>query len=388
MLLLTSCADSNSADIHVENRYIDNCYTYMSLRKDDDTGAVLNRFNINTGEVTVLCPDPLCQHGNDCIFSTVDRFYVYDNILILPFDYHYDDASQEAWWEAVRYDFVTNETKIFMNYGLSGRAMTDFSIVDGCLWGKYLMYESDDPRDKPTDGYRIYKYDIIADELEYMDDFVDIPVFVYDGRYYFFTDVSIYSTDLNGNDKIGTEIPALIWTPVQFDLSEMDSGYLNYIGYDHDPGSNIRYSVRINLLTGEYSLFELPKFITVKIYDGFLYYVPVCEEYYLGHDDFHNKDIVNNTDGKLMRLPLAGGEPETVIDLGSEYCFNYGSILDADGRLIIDYGGFDTHEMYELTTWYETGGGKIVYDTVSGEYTVYPRSWNKPVGLLMEQNIF
>jgi hypothetical protein len=365
---------------------------YMSLRKDDGIGAVLNRFNINTGEVTVLCPDPLCEHRNDCIFSTVNRFYVFKNILILPFDYHFDEATQERWYEAVRYDFVTNETKVFLNYGLSGRTMSDFSIVDGYLWGKYLMYEADNPYDKPTEGYRTYRYDIIADELEYMDDFVDIPTFIYDNRYYFINDIMIYSTDLSGNDKIETDIPVPIWTPAQLDMSEMDNGYLYYIGYGSDPDSDIRieYIIRINLLTGEYSQFQLPQLWNFRIYDGFLYYIPVYDEYqyYLGHDDFKNKDIVNNTGGKLMRIPLSGGEPETVIDLGDEYLPSYSAIIEVDGKLIVDYGGFDTHEMFGVMTWYKSGGGKIVYDTVSGEYAVYPRTWNRPGGFLDEQNVF
>ncbi|MGI6744532.1 MAG: hypothetical protein ACOX4O_12870 [Eubacteriales bacterium] len=393
LLVLTSCVNSESAAASSENRYLDNCYMYMSLRKDDGIGAVLNRFNINTGEVTVLCPDPLCEHGNDCIFSTVNEFYVFDNILILPFDYHFDEATQEAWYEAVRYDFVTNEAKVFLKYGSPGAAMSEFSIVDGYLWGKYLLYEVDGPNYKPIGDYRTYRYNIIADELEYMDNFVDIPTFIYDDRYYFINDIMIYSTDLSGNDKIETDLPFCTGKHFAlFDLSEMDNGYLYYFGYDSDSDSDIRieYIIKINLLTGEYSQFELPQLQNPKMYDGFLYYVPICDEYqyYLGHDDFQNKDIVNNTGGKLMRIPLSGGEPEILIDLGDEYLPSHNAIIEVDGKLIIGYGGFDTHEMFGVMTWYGTGGGKIVYDTVSGKYAVYPRTWNRPNGFLDEQNVF
>jgi hypothetical protein len=97
---------------------------------------------------------------------------------------------------------------------------------------------------------------------------------------------------------------------------------------------------------------------------------------------------VNNTGGKLMRIPLSGGEPEILIDLGDEYLPSHNAIIEVDGKLIIGYGGFDTHEMFGVMTWYGTGGGKIVYDTVSGKYAVYPRTWNRPNGFLDEQNVF
>ena len=37
-------------------------YTYMILKNSDAIGTILCRFDIDTGIVTPICTDPLCQH--------------------------------------------------------------------------------------------------------------------------------------------------------------------------------------------------------------------------------------------------------------------------------------------------------------------------------------
>lgn len=386
MLLLTSCADSNSVDIHDENRYLDNCYTYMYLRNDDDEGNVIYRFNINTGEVTCVCPDPLCDHDiNECVFASGSSFYVYDNNVIIPFRFVYDFETGSSWCEAEKYDLVSHKIETFYNYGHANRAYTAFSFIDGFMYGRHIL-DNTDKQTGALDGEDvIFRYDIFTDEIEYIDCFDEIPAFTYDGRYYFINELPFYSTDAVGKNRTTYDLPYLLYKPAGIDTSNLQSGFFSYIGNDKD---GIFHTVKVDIDTGEYSAFELTRIRTAKIYKDFVYYIPVTDEYVMGFDEFNNKDIVNNTGGRLMRVPLSGGEPETVFDLGNEYFFSIVTILDVDGRLVIDYGGFDEHEMYHIQTWFETGGGKVVYDTATGEYTVFPRTWNKPIGMLYEQNIF
>ena len=49
-----------------------------------------------------------------------------------------------------------------------------------------------------------------------------------------------------------------------------------------------------------------------------------------------------------------------------------------DRRIILDYGAIVTDQMWKVDTWNEKGGGKVVIDTVTDEYTVFERTWNLP----------
>ena len=390
-LAITSCSGSNMSKISGENNYLDNCYTYMRLAGDDGVGAVINRFNVRTGEVTCVCPDPLCDHLS-CIFGVLtDLYYIYNNYIILPFHVRYDQDTGKQWTEAVKYDLMTGATDVFYDYGstMGGtNAYADFSFIDGYMWGRYIIDNTGSDSRVLTGKNVIFRYDISLGVIEYMDGFEDIPTFYLNGRYYFTNELPAYSTDINGKNKITYDFRCEILTESGIIISEEDDVFI-FEGYKRGGLYPKYYIVKVNASTGEFSTREMPNRRVSKLYNGYYYYVPYTEEDYLmGHDELQNKDVMNNTGGKLMRVPLDGGEPETVFDLGNEYYFDIVCILAADNKLVIDYGGFVEHSMYHVQTWNNTGGGKVVYDTATGEFKVYPRTWNIPNGLLSEQNIF
>ena len=83
MLLLAACAPRVSPAVDVSALYF-----YLPVTVDQPNGStqVLHRFNLTTGRLTPLCPDPVCAHDDACPFAGL-RNYAVDGSTIW-FDRH------------------------------------------------------------------------------------------------------------------------------------------------------------------------------------------------------------------------------------------------------------------------------------------------------------
>ena len=340
-------------------------YVYMNLMKDDNIGYTVYRFNIDTGKVTTLCPDPLCTH-HDCIFKYGLNSFVSGNKIIFP-HCHY----AESGWKLLAYDLQTGKSEVWYEYNEDFNGLDiDEYITDGYYYCRYTGFYSDNGgKDKEYDENSVmYRVKLATGKVEVIDYLDDVPQACRDGRFWYGKNM-LWSTDLEGGDR--REIN--VGFPCDADFGMLDSGII----VCHGIGADSKKLAFVNASTDEFSVTVLEKSIfTMAVCDNqvfFMFDEPDPE--FLGHDNKQNSDVYNRSGGKLWHL-TPGGEPELFIDFGGDISLCR-EITPVAGKIVIDYGAFVSDPYWGITTWNNRAGGKIVVDP-DGTYTIFERSWNLP----------
>jgi len=175
--------------------------------------TTLLRMNLRTGNITTLCPDPLCDHNSsDCPFAgNITSFFIDDQTVFYRRSYNeYDSQSKkhDRKRQLCIYDMknmkltVLKEEEIISqrSYGETKQCLYD-SINKQYYYNDYVYDEKNDDYSWAT-----YRMDITTGkETVFMknssSDITERFLFLLDDRIYFTDTFQIYSTDLNLQDK-------------------------------------------------------------------------------------------------------------------------------------------------------------------------------------------
>jgi hypothetical protein len=200
-----------------EVKYFDGCIYFFNGNSygRQENHATLYRFNIMTGNITTVCPDPLCAHNTpDCPFYAMDPdYYVYKNKIYYGRTFYFDIDFKDLGFSSDFVSFDISESKLKQYYSSED--------ISGALIGSELY----------VDKYRFY-YDAIVDtkintvnttinRMNLEDGSIDVLkvnssfkigsndstnfgdkfLFAIGQRIYFTDGMEIYSTDFNMNDR-------------------------------------------------------------------------------------------------------------------------------------------------------------------------------------------
>ena len=121
-VLLCGCNTRVKPQIDISEKYY---YMTSLVSFSNGTGNTLFRFNVENGSMTTLCPDPLCDHGEECPFFGVINYSVDGNII--RFDRNYYDSDGEFVTAICEYDISEGKPRVLKKYKELG-----IKIVGGC----------------------------------------------------------------------------------------------------------------------------------------------------------------------------------------------------------------------------------------------------------------
>ncbi len=200
-----------------EVKYFDGCIYFFNGNSNgrQENHSTLYRLNTKTGNVTTVCPDPLCKHNTpDCPFYAMDSsYYIYKNKVYYTRTYFLDIDVKETggYGDFVSFDLGDSKLKRYVAY--------DDSIHD-TLFGSELF----------VDKYRFFYSAIVDTEakkasptinrMNLEDGSVDVLkegnpfdigsshsimgdkfLFTINKRVYFTDETKIYSTDYDMNNR-------------------------------------------------------------------------------------------------------------------------------------------------------------------------------------------
>jgi hypothetical protein len=352
-----------------EVKYFDGCIYFFNGNSSgrQKNHATLYRFNVKTGNLTTVCPDPLCEHNTpDCPFYSMDSiYYIYENKIYYSRTYFLDIDFKETGYYA---DFVS------------------FDLSDSKL-KQYIVYSDSIPEavigsELYIDKYRFY-YDAIVDSktnniqtaicrMNLEDGSIDILIkdnssnndktstllinkflFAVNQRIYFTDGREIYSTDYDMNNrqyilsgnfssyKILTDGEYIYWG----ESEDSDNTDLQTLYRSKLDGSGERFSLGIK--TEDWQLTE-----------NYIYYLNTSETN-IGKNNItqRNSDDIVLTYNEIRRAALDGSSNEKVFSLINDdtnyeiyYYTCVGNYIYAAYNTFIDNnkdGVFDDSEYYQ-----------------------------------------
>ena len=356
-------------------------YTYMILKNSDAIGTILCRFDIDTGIVTPICTDPLCQHHKmeGFLFASVSRCFVVNNKIIIPNYTVYDPYTNTQCWQVIGYDIPSDRYEVWYQYDKSYTAMDTYETIIGDYFYCQCTgeFEGEDG-EKVYDTTVTYRISLIDGQCEILDDIKYLPGAVYKERYYYGGNQGnrmIFSTDLHGKDRQEYNIGFLVG---EAHYERIDDGIIVGRGFGMDNNK----LCQINIETNEIIESDLGMYIyDMCVGDNYIYLL--CDEpepALMGYDVKHSKDVYNRTGGKVYRMKLGSSDCELYKDFGADYSF-FTSMEMVDRRIVLDYGAIVQDSYWSVDTWNEKGGGKVVIDTATDEVTLFERTWNLPTSI-------
>lgn len=274
----------------------------------------LYKFNLQSGESTPACPDPLCDLGEDCMFTDVSYVRAVGNTIY--FSRSGTDAVTD--WEGNAY---VKESVCSYNYE-TGRltVLCEFrSDHTSSMQGKldyhngwiYFYRQTPDPQ---VTEYSLYRVPAKGGKIEDMN--LSVTMWhgaMYNDRLYFWDNVNtLYSTDLYGNDRIDeiilTEKPGRIACGI-----DTDDGYLYFwIIY----GDNSCEIGKLDLNKHRMKiLWETEEGTAASLYriGDTLYFLLAGEDIPYGKTK-DGRTLYDCYGGKIYALSVNGGKPKTVYD--------------------------------------------------------------------------
>lgn len=205
-------ANNGISKLEYSDGYI---YFYNGWTSAGNKGSnTLKKLDPQTGEITSVCPDPVCTHNSpECdLYGFSDINYIYENSVIFRRLYHYVIRDDEGYYvgkidhsDYVRYDMETDEIQVYEDYG-EELGFTEYLrqiYVDGYQFYYDYVYDEEDD----TYYYKICRRDIETGEVKDMGiettpgNITEDLIYTKDGRIYCTNGVDIYSFDLNGEDR-------------------------------------------------------------------------------------------------------------------------------------------------------------------------------------------
>lgn len=206
----------NSVNLSNQFQYYDGCLYFNK--------GTLMRYNCETGNITTVCSDPLCDHKSyDCPFFMMNPFVVYKDRVFFRRVNVFDDYTEQ------------------MSYNISTAALKVHEKIDSMNGGEYLKqilidnyryyydYKQKDETSEPeavicrmnldTGKIETVSGDLQKDELDYYIPYTQIFLFTVDSRVYFTDGKIIFSTDLdlkNRTDHITGKFPGDVYTDGEY----------------------------------------------------------------------------------------------------------------------------------------------------------------------------
>ena len=155
MLGLTSCSGNTDYDRPKPSDFVNERFIY---RMDNGT---LKRYDLVNKTISVACPDPLCEHGDDCPVTNISGYTVTDKYVFLERGF----GGKRSMMLSV-YDIEKNTIEPLVEgtqigYVYMAEEYAFFSI------GRFVY---DDNGDVNKEVYDVYRYDTLNKKLEKISD--------------------------------------------------------------------------------------------------------------------------------------------------------------------------------------------------------------------------
>lgn len=277
----------------------------------------LMRLNTVTGVLTNVCPDPLCQHKTpECPFAgRLISYTLVDNIYVYAREYVYYESSNAAKkgnapriFQICSYNLETMEMTVHKEKertSNTGAFKIKMLYHDRCIYYEDNVYQED------TGDYekRIMRINIDTNKEEML----GAPLaglnsihylFIVNDRIYFTDGQTIYSTDLNMNDK-QTHANGKF----AFNNFITDGKYIYYgIEESNNPDEHI---FRISLDGGEPEDLGIVSCGSWMLTEKYIYYYPPDRINIFNHDGTIANSFFST---QIVRCLHDGTNPEVVID--------------------------------------------------------------------------
>ena len=189
-------------------QYSDGYLYFFNGMSDFINGSsnTLMRYNVKTGNITTVCPDPLCGHNTgDCpFFGTQHTYYLKNNKVSFNRAYLTDKTKPDGytpifWLGFVTYDMKANKFTVHRRYN-------DFDETGGNIMQLYVdnyRYFYDNVHDEKTDTWKTLLTRMNLDTSEILRLSEDDVSFEISGlpdintKFLFELDSRIYMTDIN-----------------------------------------------------------------------------------------------------------------------------------------------------------------------------------------------
>lgn len=340
--------------IFFHNNYGRDIYNFPKNR-------TMMKYNVKTGNLTSVCQDPLCFHNTiDCPFYAMYRtMYVFDSKIAYTQLYSITDSSDNfnMAGKSMLYD-VKNNSSIVRNTFETNSYSEYMSMlpVDNCI----LFYENiyNEDLDEWVDG--IYRWNtddntitLMCGENNTYNQGAKYPnvlacqmIFAIDSRVYFTDGKTIFSTDLNFENRTDH-------VNGQFVLDVFTDGEYIYYGIPVSDGSYIQTLHRVDFDgKNDKNLNITATKENISITKNYIYYMK--------HDEIDigacrvsgyagNRVILENSE--IWRCDHNGENHELVFKFDGEYA-NYRILYEA-------YVG---NYIYGLFSWWEDADGDGVFE--------------------------
>ncbi len=182
------------------------------------------KYNIKTNNLTSVCSDPICKHNTpSCpLYAITDQYYIYNNKVLATYIYYtfIDDGSTgntpdiEGWGGFKMYDMSNGKSLLLNEFNPKEGYTEDLRKLifdDYCIYYDYVYNEKIDAW-----VFAICRWDMTTNKivtLTGMDNTYDFNsqensalattfLFAIDSRIYFSDGKTIYSTDVNYENRI------------------------------------------------------------------------------------------------------------------------------------------------------------------------------------------
>lgn len=375
----TSVDERMPSEFAMSGQYI---YFSETITDADTHYRRIVRMNLETGQVSCPCVDPLCSHnGDDCPLCggmIINPIMIYGDWLYYNSTY-LNNSEQKN--KRIIYNLKTGEWReIFKDVDYDSLSTSYIVNIDSYLYHlAYLAKEKDIVTGEYTYSTVIKRYDLINgnEKIIYTsDEMINIKATsntrLYFGNLIEENDILTYSIDINGND-IREEPKFKCWTPV----------YLySDIAYYYDKNNLFWIN---NLKTGETSLIIDSTLYGSAIYvtDQYIYYMlkdRSDEMIHLNPYNYRNdmesftnlRNELQSTKAYIWRCNHDGSDKKMIMELpGATFMIMkvYGNYI----YTIYSFYNTETHEKLGNTVE-QNSFCRINIDT--GEITMLPRSDN------------
>jgi len=359
-------------------QYYDGCLYFMNGASQNNyvlpltimenySPTTLVRMNIRTGNITTLCPDPLCMHTTvDCPFSgVISYFYIEDGIVLYHRRYQEYNASRRT----------SESVRQICTYDIANMKMTvlkEEEIVSTKSYAEYAhklynpqtkqYYYCDYAYNEEQDVYQwaIMRMDITTgkEEILIMNEagsMTERYLFLVNDRIYFTDTFCIYSTDLDLNDKqvhLKGNFPTheKIYTNGKFIFYSVQQEDESFRIYRVDMDGQNCIDLQINtitdwLVTEKYIYFMPPNWVSIPSTDADIHFY--TDKIYRCNHDGSNQTLVVKTEygenGNYLQInglnaignylycnyyTFTDLNSDGICDIPTEYLTNYNTLYD------------------------------------------------------------
>ncbi len=273
------------------------------------------RFNPETGYLTTLCPDPLCDHKSPTACGINDHM---KSMVFHDGKCYYDDIRHQAVKNP-----ATGKFDIITHYSASSFDIREAKVTEYCeqcyhlpnsvYFGDYRYYcayvDPDDPENSLKGIFRIH---LPSDTHELLKELE----FAQHGGIWYADEASVYYSIGAAHYRMSLADPANIeklpfsggWYTA--DLTEDDYIYANTTSANGERIIRISWDdFSVETLVDGLN-FDPQK--TIRCTDDYIYYLAGEDAMIPGYD-------YKTSTGDFYRIPKAGGEPELVFDVTDEF---------------------------------------------------------------------